>query len=272
LKWLLVQNRRTDAPVRCLGFAGLPNPILLDMHMTEKLKSPPNNQTSPNSDAQKNSDAKGNGDAPKNGDSQRKRMAILEQAILTFAELGFRGTDVQVIADRAGVGKGTIYRYFGNKQDLFWATTFEVFERLDRYLETAMKGIESPARQLKAACMAYAGFFEAQPQYLEVFVQDRAEFRGDAPESHRQRHEKMIDHFATIIDRGIKIGEFRPLDIHKTIVSLGGVLYGTVVFGCYSYGDHTIGEMAEFAVDTFLEGIRAATDNTKESTNEDKSL
>ena len=55
-----------------------------------------------------------------------KRQAILEQAIRTFAELGFRGADVQVIADRAGVGKGTVYRYFHSKEDLFWATTYEV--------------------------------------------------------------------------------------------------------------------------------------------------
>ena len=26
------------------------------------------------------------------------------------------------VTDRAGVGKGTVYRYFGNKEDLFWAT------------------------------------------------------------------------------------------------------------------------------------------------------
>ena len=210
-----------------------------DNRMTEQLQSTPQDRAVPN------------------GDSQTKRMAILEQAIRAFAELGFRGTDVQVIADRAGVGKGTVYRYFGNKQDLFWATTFEVFERLDRYLDAAMRGIESPARQLRAACLAYAKFYESQPQYLELIVQDRAEFRGAAPDDLRQRHEKMVDHFAEIIDRGVTLGEFRPLDIRKTILSLGGVLYGTVVFGGYSLGNHTIVEMAEYAVDTFLEGISA---------------
>ena len=65
--------------------------------------------------------------------------------------MGFRGTDVQVIADRAGVGKGTVYRYFRNKEDLFWAATYEVLMRLERHLEAAMEGVEGAAAKLRAA-------------------------------------------------------------------------------------------------------------------------
>jgi AcrR family transcriptional regulator len=35
-----------------------------------------------------------------------------------FAERGFYGTAVPLIAERAGVGAGTIYRYFDNKEAL----------------------------------------------------------------------------------------------------------------------------------------------------------
>ena len=65
----------------------------------------------------------------KNGNGSEdpdKRLAILEQAIHTFAEQGFRDADVQLIADRAGVGKGTVYRYFGNKKKFgFFSDTYK---------------------------------------------------------------------------------------------------------------------------------------------------
>ncbi len=185
-----------------------------------------------------------------------KRRAILDSAIRTFAELGFRGTDVQVIADRAGVGKGTVYRYFGNKQDLFWATMLEVFLRLQDHLLAATEGVAEPLEQLRAACLAYAGFFDADAQYLEVFVQDRAEFRGAAPDSHREYHEKLIDHFAGLIERGIAIGRFRPVDARKTVISLGGVLYGCVVHSCYMDHNYSLTEVTRHAVDVFLQGLR----------------
>jgi AcrR family transcriptional regulator len=185
-----------------------------------------------------------------------KRQTILDQAIRTFAELGFRGTDVQVIADRAGLGKGTIYRYFGSKQDLFWATTYEVLLRLEQHLFAAMEGVEGACARLRASATAYAEFFDAHPQCLEVFVQDRAEFRGSGPESHRQHHEKMIQQFAEIIQQGVAAGELRPVDARPTTLALGCLLYGAVVLGGH-LGAVPATRMAEHAVDIFLEGLRA---------------
>ena len=47
-----------------------------------------------------------------------KREAIMQAALELFVERGFYGTAVPEIADRAGVGAGTIYRYFESKEAL----------------------------------------------------------------------------------------------------------------------------------------------------------
>src|SRR5689334_8001086 len=47
-----------------------------------------------------------------------KREAILEAALQLYVERGFFGTAVPEIADKAGVGAGTIYRYFESKEAL----------------------------------------------------------------------------------------------------------------------------------------------------------
>lgn len=47
-----------------------------------------------------------------------KRDDILSAALELFAERGFYGTPVPLIAERAGVGAGTIYRYFESKEIL----------------------------------------------------------------------------------------------------------------------------------------------------------
>lgn len=189
-----------------------------------------------------------------------RRQAVLEAAIDVFADEGFRNADVQVIADRAGVGKGTVYRYFGNKEDLFWATTFSVFERLRTHLFRAMEGIEETLPKFRAACLAYAAFFEANPKALEIFVQERAMFRGVCPESHREHHERLFEHFAGLIRDGIVRGELRPIDARATVISMSGALYGAVVQSCYSPADGTIIEKTERVVDLFFEGIRARTE------------
>ena len=47
-----------------------------------------------------------------------KRQAILDAALVLFGELGFHGTTVPQVAQKAGVGAGTIYRYFDGKEAL----------------------------------------------------------------------------------------------------------------------------------------------------------
>lgn len=47
-----------------------------------------------------------------------KRNDILEATLALIAEQGFHGTAMSMIAKKAGVGAGTIYRYFDSKEDL----------------------------------------------------------------------------------------------------------------------------------------------------------
>lgn len=49
---------------------------------------------------------------------ETKREGILKAALELFVELGFHGTPVPMIAERAGVGAGTIYRSFESKEAL----------------------------------------------------------------------------------------------------------------------------------------------------------
>ena len=47
-----------------------------------------------------------------------KRTAILNAALNLFAENGFHGAPALQIAEKAGVGVGSLYRYFKDKEDL----------------------------------------------------------------------------------------------------------------------------------------------------------
>ena len=160
-----------------------------------------------------------------------------------------------MIADRAGVGKGTVYRYFGSKEQLFWATTFDVLEQLDRRIFVATEGVESACAKLRAAAIAHAAFFEANPQYLNLIMQERAEFCGSVPESHRAHHEKMLQRMAAILAQGIESGELRPLDARQTTLAIGCLLFGTALLSGHVESVNLM-KMTGYAIDMFLRGMR----------------
>ena len=74
--------------------------------------------------------------------SEDKRQDILRATLDLISEHGFHGTPMAMIAERAGVGAGTIYRYFENKESLI----DELFFGLKRDLSEAMlAGFEDQA-------------------------------------------------------------------------------------------------------------------------------
>jgi AcrR family transcriptional regulator len=54
-------------------------------------------------------------------DAAANRVRILEAAVRVLAERGAQGTSIDAVACRAGVGKGTIFRRFGDRSGLFQA-------------------------------------------------------------------------------------------------------------------------------------------------------
>ena len=66
---------------------------------------------------------------------EQKKARIIKAAAQVFADRGFSGTVMADIADRAGIGKGTLYEYFDSKEDLFFA----VFEWFTQETEAAAK-------------------------------------------------------------------------------------------------------------------------------------
>ncbi len=74
--------------------------------------------------------------------SPDKNAAILKAAMELIAENGFHGSPISMIANRAGVGAGTIYRYFENKDVLIR----EVFDEIESRLNQALN-LDYPADQ-----------------------------------------------------------------------------------------------------------------------------
>jgi AcrR family transcriptional regulator len=75
----------------------------------------------------------------------KRKREILEAAAAVFAERGFRTARIADIADRAGIGKGTVYEYFRSKEDLFislfdWYLN-QIFASVSNELDISSKSI-----------------------------------------------------------------------------------------------------------------------------------
>jgi AcrR family transcriptional regulator len=99
-----------------------------------------------------------------------KRDAILAAALELFAERGFHGTAVPLIAERAKVGAGTLYRYFDSKEAIVNALFREHKQAFSRALLHDFP-IEAPTRQAFHEIWARIGRFAKDNPKVIAFLE-----------------------------------------------------------------------------------------------------
>src|SRR4051794_29220948 len=90
---------------------------------------------------------------------ERRREEILDTAAVVFARHGYPNTDVQFVADELGLAKGTIYRYFPSKQELFLAAVDRGVRLLWQTVDAAFDASADPLDQVAACVRAYLRYF-----------------------------------------------------------------------------------------------------------------
>lgn len=97
---------------------------------------------------------------PKVIDREAKRQALIEAAIAVFALTGFHATKMREIADKAGVGKATIYEYFTTKEELFLAAYDHWMSAFERCIEQKLSSAEDLLSQADAVRDAAVEYYQ----------------------------------------------------------------------------------------------------------------
>lgn len=100
---------------------------------------------------------------------KNKANAIIDAAVQVFAEKGFTKAKISEIAERAGVGSGTVYEYFKSKDDLLLKIPVERFEQYIGKVSQAFE-ITSPDRRLRRLIKYHFSSFLEERQFLQVFL------------------------------------------------------------------------------------------------------
>src|SRR5262245_28248981 len=159
---------------------------------------------------------------------ERRREEILARAILLFARDGYADLDLQVLADDLGVGKGTLYRYFGSKQELFLAAADRVMRNLRQHVETRIAGVADPLEQITCAIRAYLEYFHDHPEAVEMLIQERAQFKDRKRPTYFEHREANIERWRALYRDLIAQGRVRRMPPERITDVIGDLLYGTM--------------------------------------------
>jgi AcrR family transcriptional regulator len=141
-----------------------------------------------------------------------KRLRIMEAAVRLFRSRQFHELTLDEVAAEADVGKGTIYLYFSDKNDLFFQTAVAGFDEMcERLLASATEGACFRDR-LVTACQTISDFFrERRPLFRMILSEgERALGRGASLRQRWLEHRKKMTAIVTeIVAQGVASGDVR---------------------------------------------------------------
>jgi TetR/AcrR family transcriptional regulator len=159
---------------------------------------------------------------------QRRREQIITAARKVFAQKGYSCTKTDDIAAELGVGKGTLYRYFKDKKDLFLAVSDEGFERLEGIASEQAYPLEDPRERLKALLKVFYEFFDKEADHIEIMMQLRGEFKDEYRQRFAEGHNRHTERIAESLREGAAKGCFRNVDAGMGALAISSLLLGTL--------------------------------------------
>jgi AcrR family transcriptional regulator len=150
---------------------------------------------------------------------QRERLIVA--MLNAVAELGYLGTNVQDVIDRAGVSRPTFYEHFANKDDCFLAAFDTSADRLRKKIDAAVrKGGDIWRDRVRYGLEALLRFATHEPATARTMV---VEARAASAAAVRRRVE-LLDEFGRCLDEQAR--ELLPTPPSQSPLTASGIVGG----------------------------------------------
>ena len=146
---------------------------------------------------------------------QDRASRILKAARRAFAEDEFHKVLMEDVARSAGVGKGTVYRYFPDKESLYFAVIFDGLIGLKCRIRESLETWDSPETRIRGMVETLISFFRQNRYFFRLMsIEDSKVEGGGNPNRKRWHRERsgLVKAIAEVLARGQEAGMLEVAD------------------------------------------------------------
>ena len=153
---------------------------------------------------------------------------ILEAALEIFSEKGFHVATVDEIAEQAGLGKGTLYRYFANKEALFNELVRIRLEDLEERASSVLDSQDDVVTMIIKYLRVYFDFFDHNQRLYRVIVQEHLDFGSEMQELYIKKVLRRLPALKRKVYGGTQQGVFKDVDFQTVFYGVMGFVHGVI--------------------------------------------
>jgi len=180
------------------------------------------------------------------------RPEILRQAAHLFAQKPFHEVLMDDVAEHVGVAKGTLYRYYPNKDELYAAICFDWMDELTRALADLARQPGNARTRLDAMLLRFVHHFREHQDFFSVLQRQETQVALVQREEFLRRRAAVREVLADVIRQGQANAELRSCNAAASADMLMGMLRSLLWFGDPKLAPEAV---AHTILDVFLDGI-----------------
>ncbi|MCX7823515.1 MAG: TetR/AcrR family transcriptional regulator [Syntrophobacterales bacterium] len=154
------------------------------------------------------------------------RELILSAALEIFAEKGYHDTTVDDIAKRAGIAKGSVYRYFPSKEALFNELLESRIQILDNSIQQIIEENEKDVTKTIALCVEnYLAFFENNRGLYQLLFREKS--LAERQQYLKRAFRRLLPVRKKILE-ATRRGFYKPISFEFIFYGFMGFIHGII--------------------------------------------
>jgi AcrR family transcriptional regulator len=149
-----------------------------------------------------------------------RRKHIVEAAAKSFALFGYKATTMDQVAKIANVGKGTIYTFFTNKEQLFNEIMLNLILEMKDLAEGVIRKDLPFFDNLRHTLSALLGFRDRHELTIRLSHEIREMGTPIAEEAMDRLENAIIGYIGGKISEAVGLGQIKPCDPEKTAFAM----------------------------------------------------
>jgi AcrR family transcriptional regulator len=158
-----------------------------------------------------------------------RKEKIREAAKKSFALFGYKGTTMDQIAKIAGVGKGTIYTFFENKEELLTDIVESLIVEMKKVAEEAIQSGSTLLEKLHDAIYGILMFRKEHELLIKLSLEFNELGSSVAQNALHRIEDEVVGFIKLQLEKAVQLGTIRECDPELTAFVLFK-MYVTLVF------------------------------------------
>lgn len=199
-------------------------------------------------------------DLEKPSERAANEQSIKKAALKLFSEKGFYSTSTRELTEAAGVSKGTLYWHWKSKEEVAFSLVSDMLGDFLELIERARDEKGPVIERMERMVAAVAELYYKETDYLRLLWKFRADrhyiFSPDYTEKVTSYYVRIRKGLESLVEQGMKSGEFRKVDSKQMAFIILGVTEGLEVEWLENEAEFSLREAFEVTMGMLSTSLR----------------